>query len=565
MNRVRIVKFFILISALLLLAYIFIFQISRGKKYYAMAKKIHQERVELIARRGDIYDRYGRIVATDIPSYRIYVIPRYLNSKEKFAFILDSLRIMPYDKVMGMLNSRKSFFYIKDGVPPVKAYILKTLLKRERFLNAVGLIKNYKRIYPYADTIASVVGFVGDGRGLAGVESRHNDIIGGKSGWALYVRSPSGDIYPLPEYPVSMPEDGEDVYLTIDLDIQRIVYSELKKGVEEFDAKFGSAVVLDAKTGEVLAMVDYPDYNPEMFYMYPKERWQIGAISYEFEPGSSFKHIVASGILENHLMGVHDKINTSGGVITISGKRIKDVHPHGYLTFPEVIIYSSNVGAVRLGLKLGKEKFLTMVRNMGFGKKTGIDLPGEGEGFVPEYDKISLLRFANMTFGQGLRVTLLQLTASYAVIANEGRYTLPLIIKKIVKKRKVKYRARTLLVNHSLSKRTALIMKEILREVVLKGTGRNAEVEGLEICGKTGTAQKAVEGGYSDKHLIHTFVGFFPKRDPVFVIGVMLNEPLPYLYAAQTSAVIFGNIAKRIIKIRKEYKEEILVYKRIDS
>jgi len=444
-------------------------------------------------------------------------------------------------------------FWFKKFIDYQTANQLKKDLHQKRFDNSIIVADDLKRIYPFGTSIASVTGFVGDEAGLSGIEFTFDSVLRGKPGWIVLQKDASGNNYFWPSYPQVAPQNGSDIELTIDLDIQEIAYKNLIKCVDTFQAIRGSVLVLDATNGAVLAMCDYPDFDPQNFRDYPSNLWTSFALSDEFEPGSVYKlFICATALSSSNRDSLRERKYDVSKHIFISGKKIKDVHNNGVLSFDDIFIKSSNIGVSLLSQFLSPTDYYVMERKFGLSFTTGIELPGEANGFVDGPKKLTQLRFANNAFGQGVRATLLQLSVAYLAIARNGQLLKPYIIKEIRNNDKVVYRGEKKVVRQVLPESTALMIKDILARVVTEGTGQAAKLDNYQVCGKTGTGQKLEpDGKYSDKKSLMTFIGFFPKDDPKYLIAAFVDEPKFTRFAGEVTCPLFKKIAEEILKAEK--------------
>ncbi len=545
-NRLSFVVGFMGFLGLIIISYAFYLQIVLGPRYAKKAKKMHEERIELLPKRGGIFDRFLRPLIVEERRRSVYILPQYLKKIPRAVKILNKYGLGTEGEIAKKIRSHKKFFWLKRKINMKTAERLEKDIKKSYLSNAIGFVDEAKRHYPYADTLASVLGFVGsEHKGMYGIEYEYDKLLKGKSGWALYLKNPLGVGYPFPAYPEELPENGKNVFLTIDMDIQKIIYEELSKGVLEWKAKIGYVVVLNPRSGEILGIVDYPDFDPEHFKRYNEERYKLGAISNEFEPGSVFKPLIGASVLEERLAQLTETIPT-GPVFIIGKRRIKDVHATDRLSFADVFIHSSNIGAARLALRLGAKNFHNYAVLCGLGSITGISLPGEANGKLMSEGKLTELTLANNGFGQGIALTALQLAQMYTVFANNGVLLRPFIVRGTgvngIDKERKSFSRRV------FSEHVAKVMSEILMDVVEKGTAKGARIKGVEICGKTGTAQKPIRNiGYSSAHLVDSFVGYFPKDSAEILIVVVIEEPNPPAYASQVSVPVFKRIAERIL------------------
>ncbi|MCK4352724.1 penicillin-binding protein 2 [candidate division WOR-3 bacterium] len=497
-------------------------QLFQYSKFQTRVSQQSKTRVKVTPVRGRIYDRFMRILATSLPD--------------------------PSSASGG------------DGQAGIKS----------------------KRVYPLNDLAGNLLGFVGrDGSGLEGIEYEFDYLLSGNSGWTDLGKTPSGKLYPYPGYSRVSAQSAQDIVLTIDADIQAIAEESLKKRVNSMRASSGSVVILNPGTGEILAMVTIPCINPGNWAQskrtlngLPTILCKNRALQVQFEPGSTFKIIPISAIVENELVVFSDTVEDGTGEVTIEGKTIHDLHPHGPLTFTEAVWKSSNVAFVYLANLIGRKRFYEAARAFGFGVSTGITLPGEARGSLSSPDNWSDLEFANLAFGQGMSCNLLQLALAYSVIANGGILLEPIIIKEILSnKGKVIYTAKPIKVRKVLSEDKAKKIKELLCGVINEGTGILAKIPGLDIAGKTGTSQKYIParrtsslsaplrqakrdgadkaGGYGDIYTV-TFVGFFsigPSTNEQILIACLIDEPKVLHLGGQVCGPMFKEIAQKTIRL----------------
>ncbi|MDH5185684.1 MAG: penicillin-binding protein 2 [candidate division WOR-3 bacterium] len=562
-NRLRIVKKILIGFWTIGLVYVFFLQVVKGKKYEKRAKGLHEIEVELLAPRGQIFDRAGRCLALNRSCFSVSVLPQYLKNKNQAAAILAKCGVKNYKKTHRELLAKKRFFWYWKQLDYKVGRKLKEELKKAALSDAISVVDDKSRYYPFRDLLASAVGFVGSTKpgikkGWAGIEFQFDSILSGKPGRMVLGRDGLGNLYPHPSHPIEASNPGCDILLTLDLDIQQIAYQELKSWVEVNKAIFGSVLVLDVWTGEILAMVDYPDFDPNRYQRYNSNRWTPYAITSEFEPGSSFKLVILATALEsqNRERLLKEQYDVSQGYIVVSGKKIKDSHKAKIIDFLEIFIHSSNIGVSLLSQKLSATDFYLTARKLGFTLPTGIELPGEADGCLDKPRRLKrALRFANNSFGQGLRVNLLQLANAYLTVANDGILLKPYIVKEILNSSQtVVYRGKRTEVRQALDIPTAHLIKEILARVVTEGSGVKAALDDYEVCGKTGTAQKLENGRYSSEKSLMTFIGFFPKATPKYLVAILIDEPkrsIQTRFAGDVTGPLFRNIATRIIRLKQ--------------
>ncbi|MGE3063201.1 MAG: peptidoglycan D,D-transpeptidase FtsI family protein [bacterium] len=490
--------------------------------------------------RGDILDRNKKQIATSMKTFNLYVMKPAMKSAASVAEVVSSAGILSYSDVLNRLNSRMSYIPISYDIPEQAAFQLKNkypsiIVKEEK-----------TRFYLNPHMYSNVTGFVGvDNNGLEGIEYLYNDNLKGKNGYVIYQKKPNGKIYKHPSYSDKPSEKGEDIILTIDKDFQEIAYNIVREWCEKYNALKGSAIVMEVETGEIFAMVDYPTYNSNL---HGKENPQIcknTSVVNLFEPGSIFKLIPAVSAIENKLVRLDETCKYESDTIKINGKRITDAHDLGILTFEEAFTLSSNIGFSIIGEKVGKENVYKTAQKFGIGKKTGINVPGEQRGFFTNYEKWIPIHFANICFGQGLSVTALQMICAYNAIANGGVYVNPKLVKSVGSSMLFKNTEKRI-----VSDDVASTMNELLKKVIYEGTGVKAQVDGITVAGKTGTAEKASEkGGYMRGKYISSFIGYFPADKPRFIVMTIVDEPKGMYWASEIAAPMFADIVKRIVNL----------------
>ena len=465
----------------------------------------------LSAQRGKITDRNGELLAISSPVESVWANPSDVKiDAEQTKKIADLLQLSVEFINQKLANDEREFVYLKRRISPeLAAQVMKL------GVSGIYLQREYKRYYPAGDVTAHLVGFNGiDDKGQEGFEYAMDKPLSGKAGSRRVIKDRSGHIIE-DLVAVKVPQDGHDVVLSIDRRIQYLAHRELVKAVELHHAQAGAAIVLDAHTGEVLAMVNVPTYNPNNpINIQGKSRNR--AIVDIFEPGSTMKPMTVSAGLESGLYQPDTKIQTSPGFLKIGPATIHDSHAHGVLTVAEVIQKSSNVGASKIALSLDPKYMWSMFNQMGFGAKTNIGFPGEASGRVRDYKTWRPIEQATMSFGNGISVTLLQLARAYTAFANDGELK-PVSLLKL-QEAPVGVQV--------FSARTAHNMKDMLEMVVLPGgTALKAQVLGYRIAGKTGTTHKLGPHGYEKNKYVASFVGIAPASNPRLIMAVMIDEP----------------------------------------
>ncbi|QVL45038.1 MAG: penicillin-binding protein 2 [Methylophilaceae bacterium] len=531
---------------LLLIAVLFGFVLLLVKSVYlqSMNKDFLQKKggdryirtLELQADRGKIKDRNGEILAGSSPVASVWVNPSVVQMSEKqkkaLAELLD-MRVAVIDQKIS--NKQKEFVYIRRRIAP-------DLAEKVKKLNIAGIAleRDYKRFYPAGDVVSHVVGFTGvDGNGQEGFELVRNDELAGLAGQRRVIKDRSGQIVEELEV-VRQPSDGNELVLSIDRRIQYLVFRELSKSIEYYKAKAGSAVVLDAKTGEVLAMVNLPTYNPNNPTNI-KGKTRNRALTDVFEPGSTMKPITAAAALQFGGYVAETKVDTAPGYMKIGPATIHDTHAYAELTVSEVVKKSSNVGSAKIALSLDKKKLWTVFNQLGFGEKTDIGFPGEVRGKVRDYETWRPIEQATMSYGHGISVTLLQLARAYTVFANNGELK-PVSLIKLDEAPEGQ---------SVFSAAVANSVKDMLELVVQDGgTGTKAQVTGYRVAGKTGTAHKLGANGYERDKYVGSFVGLAPASNPRLIMAVMVDEPTNgQYYGGTVAAPIFSSVMSEVLRL----------------
>lgn len=485
----------------------------------------------LQAHRGKITDRNGELLAISSPVESVWASPPdvEINNQQKNALAkLLTIKIKDINKKIA--NREREFVYLKRRISPELAAKVMSLE-----IPGIFLQREYKRFYPAGDVTAHLVGFTGiDDNGQEGFELAQNNLLSGKAGSRRVIQDRQGHIVEDLEA-VKVPQDGHDLVLSIDRRLQYLAFRELAKAVDAHKAKAGAAVVLDAKTGEVLAMVNLPTYNPNN-PINIRGKTRNRAITDMFEPGSTMKPVTASAAMQFGDYKPDTKIQTAPGHMSIGPATIHDSHMHGILTVAQVIQKSSNVGAAKMALSLKREELWSTFNQLGFGTPTHVGFPGESAGILRPYKTWRPIEQATMSFGHGISVTLLQLARAYTVFANEGELK-PVSLLKLNESP----------VGHQVfSAEVANNVKAMLELVVQPGgTALKAQVAGYRVAGKTGTAHKLGSLGYEDNQYVASFVGMAPASNPRLIMAVMIDEPSienDQYYGGAAAAPVFSAV-----------------------
>ena len=511
-------------------------QAIRAHALDRLAASQHRETLAVPAHRGTIYDRLGFELALGSPAVTVSANPRQIPDPRSVAVAVGHELGLDPNKLYPLLADRsRGFVYVERQADPERARAL-----QQRGIVGLGFSPDEKRVYPQGRVGASVLGYAGvDNRGLAGIELSLDRVLTGRPGEKTIVKDPFGRTLEVVD---SKPgSDGRDVHLTVDHTIQGQLERVLRATVARWSAKSASAVVMDPHTGEILGLAVAPGYDANAFPKVPNDRKRNRAVTDTYEPGSTFKIVTISGALETGLVSPSTKY-TLPYQIQVADRKIHDAEPRGTetLTVDQILARSSNVGVVTIAEALGKERISQWIHRFGFGRRTGIEFPGETKGIVLPPARWSGSTIGNVPIGQGIAVTPLQMVAAYAAIANKGVWVQPHLVERIGGQKPIEPERRRILTTH-----TATQVRRMLREVVEEGSGTAAQVPGYRIAGKTGTAAKPDEnGGYSDYRYVASFVGFVPARDPRLVILVAVDEPRGAIWGGVVAAPAFAEIAK---------------------
>lgn len=520
-------------------------QIVQGPQLASLARDQYLRAAKLTPRRGPIVDRTGIPLAVSVDADSIYAEPGTMDRAA-----VDALaRALGQDRASleERLVAKHGFVWVKRKVPAAEADRVRALK-----LAGVGLVKESRRVYPQGDLAGHVVGYANiDGDGVAGVERGLDEALKGKQLEVLAYKDARGITVLENGAPAADDTSGATVQLTIDGAVQHAAERALKDAITGAQAVSGVAVAMDAKTGALLAVASEPPLDPNAPGLNPNA-WRDRALADAVEPGSTVKTFVIAGALEDGVVKPGDVVDAENGAWKLGRRTIHDTHPHGALTVAEVMKYSSNIGAGKIGLKLGRERVVRWLRAFGFGERAGTGVPGEARGNVRDATNLPEIAVANMSFGQGMAATAVQLTAAMGAIASGGVLLRPYVVAKVVGPDGTVLReAHPEEERRVVSERTAAAMTAMLRSVVEKGgTGTRAAMADFTVAGKTGTAQKADPNGagYSGK-LLASFLGFAPAEEPRVVVLVMVDEPnVQAHFGGDVAAPAFATIAREALR-----------------
>ncbi len=526
--------------------------VLRGPDFARRATRQHRGMVTLVPHRGAIVDRSGDLLASSLNVPSIFVRPRQLSAGDlsRLPALAKALGLS-FASVRAKVNGGQPFVWLKRQAMPQEAEAVSRL-----GIPAVGQIDEARRFYPHGQLAAHVLGLVGvDSQGLGGLERRFDRVVRGEAEKVEVSRDAHGREF-FKGGLGDNPREGSEIELTLDVRVQSAVEQELAAGVAAAKARAGAAIVMDPASGEILALANHPTFNPndpgDRTTRAWKERSRNRVLTDPYEPGSTYKGILAAAALDRGVVHPNDRIFCENGSYPYANRVIHDVHPRGWLTMAEAIQFSSNICATKIGERLGKERYFQYLRDFGFGQRTGIELPGEEPGLLRNVSTWARIDLATHSFGQGVSVTPVQLVAAFGAIANGGMLMRPFLVRRVVGPAgDVQQETQPVTVRRVIKPETARIATLILRRVVEErgGTGTKAHIDGYPVAGKTGTAQKVIPGarGYSGK-FIGSFVGFLPADAPRAVILVMIDEPAGRGFGGTVAAPVFKEIGRAVMK-----------------
>ena len=531
----------------LILGRMFQLQVLKKEQLYKLAAQQQNVQIPLVPKRGTVYDTKGNELAVSIEVDSVYADARKVVDVEKTANELASILQIDRKELKQRLKNHRPFEWVQRKISSKEAERIKALQ-----LPGLSFLKENRRFYPNSKLAAHLIGFVGlDSKGLEGVEFQYDAMLNGENHVWTAARDALGREIAMGNVPFEKEDHYRNIVLTIDKPIQHITETELDRGVEKWGAKGGMAIAMDPLTGKILAMASYPTFNPNQFIQYRSKSWRNEAVSDVFEPGSLFKVFLAAAALEEQAVRPSDSFFCENGSYTVYDRTIHDHSKHGWLTFQQIIKFSSNIGASKVGEKMGRERFYRYISAFGFGEKTRINLPGEGKGIVHHPRYWPPVALDTISFGQGISVTGIQLVTALSAIANGGFLMKPYVVEKIMdEKGEVVQSFQPEIVRKIISEETAKKVTALLKATTEKGgTGEGAVPAGYEVAGKTGTAQKvdSLLGGYSEDRYTSGFMGFAPAEEPKLVLLVVIDEPQGNNYGGVVAAPIFKAIMEKAL------------------
>lgn len=564
--RIVIILSVFLVFFVALISRAFQLQVLSGQKLKSLAHRQHTTVLQLQPERGVIFDRNGEKLAISIMANSVCADPSKIADPAKVSGQVAEILNLDNQTVFKKISSPKNFCWLARRISPQQAALVENA-----DIEGIFLVKEPKRFYPNGELAAHLLGFVGlDASGLEGLEKKYDESLKGKPEKLAWARDAKGKkLFLRVEKSETKKDENENLVLTIDNRIQYLVETHLKEAVLDKGAKGGVAIVMDPKTGEILALANQVGFNPNNIEGLTPEKWRNRAIADNFDPGSTFKPFLVAAALEEKIIKESDKFFCENGNYKVANRVIHEAQRkrHGYLGVPDILKYSSNIGAAKIAQKMGREKFYDYIQKFGFGERTGIDLPGETAGLVRPVKNWVPVDTAMIAFGQGISVTAIQLIAAVSAIANDGVLMKPYIVRGIADKnnRLVKLYAPTV-VRKVISPGVAKRLTTMLTEVVgaPDGTGKKASIVNVAVAGKTGTSQKFdyKRGVYSSERVRTSFMGFFPADNPQVAILVMLDEPQRDKWGGVAAAPVFKNIGDQILNCFKTNIRETPVFEK---
>lgn len=546
-KRIKIMLLLFGFGLLMVIIKVFYVQVFDYKKLSNLASDLWSRNLPIEASRGKILDRNGVVLADNVTTTSLVLVPNQIKNKKEVTEKLAEILNVSYDEMKKHVFKNTSI----ERVHPIGrrlSYEIADKIEALKF-DGVYLLKEAKRYYPYKTLLAHVLGYVGiDNQGLSGLELQYDKYLTGEAGAIKYFSDAKGNKLTLSDVYVK-PQDGMDLQLTIDINIQKSVERELDNVVNMMNPDMALAVVMNPKTGEVLAMSSRPTFDPNNYKNYSSEVLSRNLpIWASYEPGSTQKIITTAASIEEKVIDIYNEHFFDSGGVTVDGARIRcwKAGGHGDQTFLQVLQNSCNPGFVLMGERLGKEKLFSYLDLFGFGQKTGIDLNGEGKGIIFPLSRVGNVELATTAFGQGISVTPIQQIAAISAVLNGGNLLKPYVLSSVLEPEtgNVMYQNKKTVVRKTISKETSKTMRYALETVVALGGGKAAYIDGYRIGGKTGTAQKVKDGAYLVNNYIMSFVGIVPSNDPEAVLYIAIDNPKN---TALLSSYTTTPIARRIL------------------
>lgn len=546
-SRMKVLLLIFVVLLLLIIIKVFYVQVFEYKKLYSLSKDLWSRDLPVEANRGLILDRNGVVLADNLTTTSLVLVPNQIKDKKDTTTKLAQILNVSYDEMYKHVNKKTSIERVHPEGRRLSYEIADKISNLK--LPGVYLVKESKRYYPYGNLLSHTLGYVGiDNQGLSGLELQYDKYLTGESGAIKYFSDAKGNKLNLSDVYLE-PQDGMNLQLTIDINIQKSIERELNNIVDMFEPDMALAIVMNPNTGEIYGMGSRPDYDPNNYQNYNQQVLSRNLpIWATYEPGSTQKIITTSAAVEEKVVDLDNDLFYDSGSVKVDTAKIKcwKAGGHGQQTFMEVLQNSCNPGFVKMGQLLGKDRLFSYLDKFGFGAKTGVDLSGEGKGIIFPLSKVGNVELATTAFGQGISVTPIQQVTAVSAVVNGGKLYQPYILKSIseketgniIKKNSKKF------IRQTISKETSNTMRRALENVVAKGGGKAAYIDGYRIGGKTGTAQKVENGVYLVNNYIMSFMAVVPSNNPEAVLYLAIDNPK---HTAMLSSYTTTPIARRIL------------------
>ncbi len=540
---------FFLLFYIVVVSELYKVQVVEHQKYLLLAKKQSTKPIIVKAQRGEILDRNGEVLAYTKDEISFYIDRKIADKKtrDSISTVFSSIFGKSKKHYLSLINSnvKRRNILLEEKVPLAKAamlddYSFRCLIKRE----------DNSRVYPFGSAAAHVLGFVNkEGRAVTGIEKECDAYLRGKDGRLIRQLDSKRRTVSLREDLSRKAVKGKNVVLTIDINAQKILEKALADGVTKFKGKSAVGIIENPNTGEIIAMANIPNFDPNHYNYFDSYRLRNRAITDRYEPGSTMKSVTMAMLLDNGLVNGDAKVNTENGKFRYKTVTIRDDHKYPWLTVKEVLEHSSNIGMIKLSEKISPDEFYLYLRNFGFGNVTGIKLPGETSGSLKKPTSFTAVSKPFMSIGYEIAVTPIQVANAYSAIVNGGKLYHPFVIKAVKDGAKIISRNRPELIRTVINSKTSKILRAWLTGVVKEGTAQAAQVKGLTIGGKTGTSQKLIGKKYSHSQYYTSFVGFFPAEKPKLVCYIMVDSPQKSKYGGTVAAPIFKNVVEGLLAL----------------
>jgi len=551
-NRVTVISSFVLISWAGLSFRLFDIMVLNGEEFHRIGLKQGLIELTIPANRGNIVDRDNRPLTRNIIHYTLAANPQKVDDKKALAKLIHNRTGKGVDSYLNKLNRKGKFVYLERNL---SKEVLGSLIAVQ--IDGFQIKRQYRRYYPHENIGSQILGYTSvDDDGIAGLEKEFNHELKGEAGTIVKSKNGHGKTQLSPNLPYAPPRDGNNIQLTLDLEYQSILQEELIRRIKETGSKTATGIIMNPQTGEILAMATEPGFNNNQYSESSVEYHRNRAITDQFEPGSTYKVVPAVAAFDQNVVDLTEEFNCENGSFMYKNIPIRDHEEYGLLTFPQVMEHSSNIGIIKIAERLGQDELYKYSREFGFGSQTRISFKGESSGSLKPINRWSQISLGQISMGHGVGVTALQLATAYSAIANGGFLVVPKITRQIMSPDGDIIRKENYEITRKVATRETMDeITKMLCRVVKTGTGTGAEIAGWNVAGKTGTAQKYMDGKYSNTKFISNFVGYLPAENPQLLGVFVLDEPnAGFHWGGIGAAKIFNRVMTRIISMDDEIK-----------